>query len=289
MKVLSAILALVLGAQAGAALALNEGFETGNVTGFGGTEPPGATAEVVTAHAGDSSSYAPVRGHYFLALKTNGPDRFTQFEQPYALKAGEFLKGYAAFDARERSTDPAFNDYAEVRILSAERDPVAIPWSASIATTGASGDGPWTPWTFTAPADGVYILEYRIINVGDDDFDSFALFDGDEIDIDIKPGSEVNRIDPDGPGVIPVALLTPSDADLTTLDRSTLRFGDQGSEAHGISFYRDVGGDGDVDLLSVFRTRDSGLNCASGYGFVTARLYSGQYISGSDTVQTGCR
>lgn len=289
MKSLPATLAIALLFPAPAALALNEGFETGNVTGFGGTEPPGATALVVTAHAGDSTAYTPVRGRHFLELKTNGPDRFTQFEQPYALKAGEFLKGYAAFDARERSTDPAFNDYAQVRILSATREEIAVPWQASVASVGATGDGPWTTWTYTAPADGTYILEYRIINVGDDAHDSFALFDGDEIDIDIKPGSEANRIDPAGPGVVPVAILSPSDVALTHIDRATIRFGDLGTEARGLSAYHDLGGDGDIDILAAFRTRDTGLSCASGYGFVTARLYSGQYISGSDTVNTGCR
>lgn len=289
MKAVHALLAGALLASSLPALALNEGFETGNVTGFGGTEPPGATAEVVTSHGADTTTYSPVRGSYFLALKTNGPDRFTQFEQPYQLKAGEFLKGYAAFDARERSTDPAFNDYAEVRILSASRELIATPFASDVASVGATGDGPWTTWTFTAPADGRYILEYRIINAGDDAFDSYALFDGDELDIDIKPGSTVNRINPDGPGVVPVAILTPSDVDITHIDRASIRFGDQGIEARGLSVYRDLGGDGDVDILSLFRTRDTGLSCASGYGFVTARLYSGQYISGTDSVLTGCR
>lgn len=284
-----ALCALLLCGAAGPALALNEGFETGNVTGFGGTEPPGARAEVVTAHAGDSSTYTPVHGRYFLALKTNGPDRFTQFEQPYDLKAGEFLKGYAAFDARERGVLPAYNDYAQVRILSEAREEIAVPWQADVAGTGASGDGPWTPWTFTAPADGRYLVEYRIINAGDDAFDAFALFDGEELDIDIRPGSEVNRVNPEGPGVVPVAILSPSDVPLQQLDRGTLRFGDSGSETRGPTFWRDVGGDGDIDLIGIYRTRLTGWTCASGYGFVTARLYSGQYISGSDSVVTGCR
>lgn len=289
MKAVPAVMAIALMLRAGAALALNEGFETGNVTGFGGTIPPGASAEVVTTHAGDTSPYAPARGRYFLELKTDGPDRFTQFEQPYRLKAGEFLKGYAAFDARERGTDPQFNDYAQVRILSAARDEIAVPWQADVAGVGATGDGPWTPWTFTAPADGTYIVEYRIINAGDDAYDSFALFDGDELDIDIKPGSDPNRIRPDGPGLTPVAILSPSDVPVTDINRATIRFGDLGVETSGPSLYRDLGGDGDVDILSVFRTRSTGWSCASGYGFVTVRLYSGQYISGSDAIVTGCQ
>ncbi|MES2919533.1 MAG: hypothetical protein V4729_13070 [Pseudomonadota bacterium] len=289
MKTHPAILALPLLLHAAAALALNEGFETGNVEGFGGTIPPGAEAGVVTAHAGDTTTYAPVRGRYFLELKTNGPDRHTQFEQPYQLKAGEFLKGYAAFDARERGSSTEFNDYAQVRILSAERDEIALPWSADVASVGATGDGAWTTWTFTAPADGTYIVEYRIINAGDDAHDSYALFDGDEIDLDIKPGSDPNRIRPDGPGLTPAAILSPSDVPITHIDRSTLRFGDRGVETAAASLYRDLGGDGDVDILSVFRTRSAGWTCASGYGFVTARLYSGQYISGSDAIVTGCR
>lgn len=289
MKTVHAWLGGVLLAGSAPVLALNEGFEIGNVTGFGGTEPQGASALVVTTHAGDTATYSPVHGRYFLELKPGVPDRFTQFEQPYHLKAGEFLKGYAAFDARERGTDPQFNDYAQVRILSAARDEIAVPWYADVASVGATGDGPWTTWTFTAPADGTYIVEYRVINGGDDAYDSYALFDGDELDIDIKPGSDPNRIRPDGPGLTPVAILSPSDVPLTDIDRSTIRFGDLGVETSGPSIYRDLGGDGDVDILSVFRTRNTGWSCVSGYGFVTARLYSGQYISGSDSIVTGCQ
>lgn len=271
------------------ALAINDGFELGNVIGYLGTIPPGGSAEVVTSHTGDTTTYAPVRGNYFLELQTAAPDRETQFEQAYQLKAGEFVQGYAAFDARERSTDPAFNDFAEVRILSVARDEIAVPFYADVAGTGATGDGPWTRWRFTAPADGTYIVEYRVINVGDDAFDSFALFDADELDIDIKPGSEPNRVDPNGPGFVPVAILSPSDVPVTSIDRATIRFGDLGVETSGPSIYRDLGGDGDVDILSLFKTSRTGWGCESGYGFITARLFSGQYISGGDSIVTGCR
>lgn len=279
-----AALAALLLTGSSAALAINEGFETGNVTGFGGTVPPGASAEVVTSHAGSSSTYSPARGHYFLELKTNGPDRFTQFEQRYRLKAGEFIKGYAAFDARERSSDPAYNDYAEVHVLNDARQEIDVPWYADVAGTGATGDGPWTPWKFTAPADGTYIVEYRIINRGDDDYDSYALFDGDELHIDIKPGSASNFINPAGWGFIPVAILADSDLPLSHLDRDSIRFGDMGDETRGPSTYHDFGGDGAMDLLSVFKTSRTGISCLSGTAFLTARLWTGQYISGGDTV-----
>jgi hypothetical protein len=289
MKPVQALLAGALLAGPGAAFAINDGFELGNVIGYLGTIPPGGSAEVVTSHAGDTTLYTPVRGNYFLALKTAAPDRVTQFEQQYALKAGEFVQGYAAFDARERGVDPAFNDYAQVRILSAAREEIAVPFHADVASVGATGDGAWTRWRFTAPADGTYIVEYLVINVGDDAFDSFALFDADELDIDIKPGSDPNRINPLGPGFFPVAILSPSDVAITDIDRATIRFGEFGVETSGPTRYRDLGGDGDVDILAVYKTSRTGWGCESGFGFITARLFTGQYISGGDSIVTGCR
>jgi hypothetical protein len=60
---------------------------------------------------------------------------------------------------------------------------------------------------------------------------------GDAV-IDIKPGSNVNPINVKNRGVIPVAILTTSSFDATTVDGSTVTFGPNGTApAHGTGHY----------------------------------------------------
>ena len=159
---------LLLGAPA-SALALNEGFETGTTAHHLVTVPTGGTAAVVSAF----ENYTPASGFRFLLLKTDGPGSYTTARQVHKLKAGDRLTGYAAFAARDYLP---FNDNAQVRIRYG-LTVVATPFAADVASTGTNVDGPWTPWSFTAPADGLYTVEYRIANEGDSGVDSYALFD----------------------------------------------------------------------------------------------------------------
>lgn len=123
-------------------------------------------------------------------------------------------------------------------------------------------------------------------NSGDDADDSHLLVDAQELDIDIKPGSVLNEINLAGPGIFPVAIVSSPDFDATTIVRSSIRFGGQGTEASGPSLYKDLGGDGDTDLLSVFKTSQTGIGCGARHAFLTARTTSGRILSGSDHVLT---
>jgi uncharacterized repeat protein (TIGR01451 family) len=100
--------------------------------------------------------------------------------------------------------------------------------------------------------------------------------------INIKPGSFPNSINPDGQGVIPVAVLTtlageygtPIDFDATTIDPLSVRFGPRdlvwtetggAPEAHGHGHIEDsyeldeVTKDGDLDMVLHFRTQETGI------------------------------
>ncbi|NIM58038.1 MAG: hypothetical protein GTO16_03715 [Candidatus Aminicenantes bacterium] len=107
------------------------------------------------------------------------------------------------------------------------------------------------------------------------------------LNIDIKPGSDANRINSNGHGVIPVAILGSADFDVTTLDPSTVMMDGQGVRMKGKSgragSYEDVNDDGFIDLVvhiedgDVYTTGDT-------VGTVTAETCEGELIGGQDSI-----
>ncbi|HET8731258.1 MAG TPA: hypothetical protein VFM34_09140 [Moraxellaceae bacterium] len=284
MKILNVLLASALLSAAVPALAINEGFETGDVTDLAYSLPSGGGVTIVTSFAGNTSTYAPVSGQYFLDLKPSDPGLYTSAFHYHTLKAGETVTGAVAFVSRDALPG---NDNAQVLVRSGFSffgPVVATLFTTDVAATGANTDGPWTPWSFTAPADGNYTVEYRVANSGDATDDSHLLVDAEELDIDIKPGSVLNAIHATGPGLLPVAIVSSPGFDARTIVRSSIRFGGQGTETSGPSFYKDLGGDGDTDLIAVFKTNQAGIGCGARHAFLTARTTSGRVLSGSDHV-----
>ena len=155
---------------------VNGGFETGDTSNWVLTIPDGGTAIVVTEHAGDSSTYMPTEGVYFLELKTDGPGSYTVATQAITMVAGETVAGSSAFDCKESGT---FDDDAFVEILDATDAVIATPWNEGCASLGyGAADGPWTEWSFTATTSGTYKVSYRVANALDSVVDAYALFDG---------------------------------------------------------------------------------------------------------------
>lgn len=92
-----------------------------------------------------------------------------------------------------------------------------------------------------------------------------------ELEIDIKPGSDVNPVNPKSNGVIPVAILGSASLDVTDIDVDSIEFGPWGAtEAHGTGHYEDVNDDGYVDLMLHFRTQDTGIGAGATEACLTA-------------------
>jgi hypothetical protein len=110
------------------------------------------------------------------------------------------------------------------------------------------------------------------------------------VDIDIKPDGFPNSINPRNRGVIPVAILTTSAFDATTVDPTTVRFGATGTQAAPVqSALEDVDGDGHPDLILHFRTQQTGIECGDTSASLTGKTTSGQAIQGADFfVTVGC-
>ena len=103
-----------------------------------------------------------------------------------------------------------------------------------------------------------------------------------EVQIDIKPCDDLNRINLDSKGLVPVAVLTTDDFDAATVDPAMVEF----AGAAPVSWkLRDVNDDGNDDMIFNFRTQDLDLDQDSTEATLTGQTTQGVLIEGSDEVQ----
>ena len=108
------------------------------------------------------------------------------------------------------------------------------------------------------------------------------------IEIDVRPGSRRNRVNPRSRGLVPVAILGSEDFDVARVDVDSLAFGPEGAAPVGRFPARlvDLNRDGALDLLARFRVSDTGI----AFGAVQACLYGhsddARGFAGCDEVRT---
>ena len=107
------------------------------------------------------------------------------------------------------------------------------------------------------------------------------------IDIDIKPGSDLNPINLKNNGSIPVGILSSADFDAVgVVDQTSLSFGRTGGE---ISFRlceepRDINEDGLLDLVCVFETQKTGFQTGDIQGLFKGKTQLGENLEGKDKI-----
>jgi hypothetical protein len=93
-----------------------------------------------------------------------------------------------------------------------------------------------------------------------------------EVTIDIKPWSDPNSINPEGNGVVPVAILGSDTFDVTTIDVSSIRFGPAGGPHNAEPVHNghilDANSDGWADLVVHFMTQETGLSACDDEGTI---------------------
>jgi hypothetical protein len=108
------------------------------------------------------------------------------------------------------------------------------------------------------------------------------------IDLDIKPGSDPNSINPSDEGVIPVAILGSDTFDVADVDATTLAFGPDGAapaHCHG-PHIEDVNADGLPDLMAHFQTEETGIEFGTLIACVEGVTLDGKPLNGCDAVRT---
>ena len=102
------------------------------------------------------------------------------------------------------------------------------------------------------------------------------------IEIDIKPCNLPNPINLKSKGNVPVAILTTSDFDASTVDPASIVF----AGASPLKWHlEDVDCDGDMDLLLHFKTPELELTADSTEAVLTGETFDFQLIQGTDTVR----
>ena len=107
-------------------------------------------------------------------------------------------------------------------------------------------------------------------------------------EIDIKPGSDPNSINPSLEGDLPVAILGSDSFDVADVDVTTLAFGpgdapfDHSQGPH----FEDLNGDGFTDLMAHFRIEETGIEFGDMEACVTGETLDGTFIKGCDAVRT---
>lgn len=116
---------------------------------------------------------------------------------------------------------------------------------------------------------------------------------GVDVGIDIRPGSDLNRIQPFGAQVIPVAILGSSYFDVLDLEVGTLAFGPDGAApARDLSdpdvlaeHLDDVNGDGFIDLITHYRSRDTGIAPGDKTACLTGMTVRGAAFTACDSIR----
>jgi probable HAF family extracellular repeat protein len=110
------------------------------------------------------------------------------------------------------------------------------------------------------------------------------------VDIDIRPTSKSNSINPKKQGILPVAVLGSGEFDATQVDSSTVHFGPGHASPVRDSRVVNMNHDGYPDVLLSFNRQATGIRCGNDTASLSGKTFGGERFEGSDSIRTvGCK
>jgi len=186
------------------------------------------------------------------------------------------------------SIDPGFVDPAAGDFHVTGDSPVVDAGDPATPPAAPPSDSDGDPRVVDGTLDGV-----ATVDIGYDEW----VLEVISVGIDVKPVGFPNSVNPRARGLIPVAVLGSAEFDVTSVDGCALRFGpDEAEPAHRPSgsndcpgHFEDVDLDGYIDLVTHYRTRETGIECGHETATLTGTTLWGEAFAGSDSIRTvGC-
>jgi len=195
------------------------------------------------------------------------------------------------------TTAPSDRTY-DFRSLAVRSDGVIFSYSDIFRFPRQRGQPPPDPPTAPPALSMIDPATAVATELGTRDAPSYA-FDLDfsrvaeSVDIDIKPGSDSNPIQPSGRGNLPVAILGSDTFNVLDVDVTTLSFGpDAAAPSHDLTkagafedHLRDVNDDGLTDLISHYRIENTGVEPDDAKACITGKRLAGTPFEGCDVIR----
>ena len=289
---------------------LAAGFGTGGLASvdFGGFDEAAAIAlqedgkAVVVGRSTNSFAVARLTANGNLDASFDGDGKLiVQFDAgPFAVGADVIVQRNEKLVVAGTSLGPGVSDFAVARLTTSGALDGSFGGDGRITTTFGPGRFAMLSSVALAPNGQIVATGFASGTCEPSGFcpSNFALarYEGDptvrEVAVDIRPGSDENPVNV-GASVVPVAILTTSAFDATTVDAPSVCFGDAEAaaqrdctEAHGRGHVEDANADGRPDLVLHFETAETGVDPGDTTACLTGRTSAGIAIRGCDMIRT---
>jgi len=131
--------------------------------------------QIVTTYSrGSTYTITPCSGSNMALLTAGEEDQFTVLSQTFTAAKGDLISGVACFGSSDHGS---YNDYAEVVLKNGAGHKISELFYCDSKTVHGVARSDWQPWKYAFISGGTYILEARVVNIGDSSNSSVLALD----------------------------------------------------------------------------------------------------------------